>query len=296
MLSIAYRMLGSLADAEDILQEAFLRWCRTGDLELQSPRAFFVTIVSRLCINHLQSARVKREEYLGQWLPEPIVTDGSQDPFRIISVDDSLSLAFLQMLERLTPMERAVFLLREVFEYEYAEIAAILGQTEVNCRQVFRRARQHLHAGKPRFAADPETKETLLARFLEATSTGNMEQLLSLLLSDVVLYADGGGKGLAVPNRLQGSEKIARGVLGSLAKLVPQGLVQRIVQVNGEPGVVSYLDGRPYSVLTLHCVGDKIGAIYLITNPDKLASVAALAETPIGPLVVEKTNGSHGST
>src|SRR5258708_27475123 len=143
LFSIAYRMLGSVADAEDMLQETFIRWQQSAEESVRSPRAFLVTIISRLCINYLQSARAQREEYVGQWLPEPIVTDPGSDPFGIIKVDESLSMAFLVLLERLTPIERAVFLLREVFEYEYAEIAAVLGQSATNCRQVLRRARQH---------------------------------------------------------------------------------------------------------------------------------------------------------
>src|SRR6266446_7823177 len=143
LFSIAYRMLGSVADAEDMLQETFIRWQQSAEEDVRSPRAFLVTIVSRLCINYLQSARAQREEYVGQWLPEPIVTDPGSDPFGIIQVDESLSMAFLVLLERLTPIERAVFLLREVFEYEYSEISAVLGQGEANCRQILRRARQH---------------------------------------------------------------------------------------------------------------------------------------------------------
>src|ERR1700716_1586459 len=144
LFSIAYRMLGSVADAEDMLQETFLRFQQSPEAELQSPRAYLVTILTRLCLNHLQSARVRREQYVGEWLPEPIVTDPRSDPFGLIHVDESLSMAFLVLLERLTPIERAVFLLREVFEYEYSEIAATLGQSEVNCRQILRRARQHV--------------------------------------------------------------------------------------------------------------------------------------------------------
>jgi RNA polymerase sigma-70 factor (ECF subfamily) len=149
--SVAYRMLGTVADAEDMLQETFIRWQQAADNDIRSPRAFLVTIISRLSINHLQSARVKREKYVGQWLPEPIVTDPANDPLSVIRVDESLSMAFLVLLERLTPVERAVFLLREVFEYEYTEIAAILGQSEANCRQVLRRSRQHISAMRPRF-------------------------------------------------------------------------------------------------------------------------------------------------
>src|ERR1700724_1106050 len=156
LFSIAYRMLGTVADAEDMLQETFIRWQQAADDEIRSPRAFLVTIISRLCINHLQSARVQREEYVGQWLPEPLVTDAGSDPLGIIKVDESLSMAFLVLLERLTPVERAVFLLREVFEYEYVEIAAVLGQSEVNCRQILKRARQHVSAMRPRFTASTQ--------------------------------------------------------------------------------------------------------------------------------------------
>src|SRR6266478_6332227 len=155
LFSIAYRMLGSVSDAEDMLQETFIRWQQSEEESVRSPRAFLVTIVSRLCINQLQSARMQREEYVGQWLPEPILTAPGSNPLEIVKIDESLSMAFLILLERLTPIERAVFLLREVFEYEYSEIAAVLGQTETNCRQILRRARQHVSAMRPRFKASP---------------------------------------------------------------------------------------------------------------------------------------------
>lgn len=172
LFSIAYRMLGSVADAEDMLQEAFIRWQQEREDTVRSPRAFLVTIISRLCINHLQSARVQREEYVGQWLPEPLMTDPGSDPFGIIRVDESLSMAFLVLLERLTPIERAVFLLREVFEYEYSEISAVLVQSEANCRQILRRARQHVSALRPRFEASEQKQNDLFQRFLEAVETG----------------------------------------------------------------------------------------------------------------------------
>src|SRR5258708_1136568 len=161
LFSIAYRMIRSVADAEDMLQETFIRWQQSVDEKIESPRAFLVTIISRLCINHLQSARVRREEYVGEWLPEPIVTDPSSDPFGIIKVDESLSMAFLVLLERLTPIERAVFLLREVFEYEYSEIPTIVGQTEANSRQILRRARQHVNAMRPRFQVSTQKNNAL---------------------------------------------------------------------------------------------------------------------------------------
>src|SRR6058998_3214266 len=187
-------MTGTVVDAEDVLQDAFIRWQQAADDDIRSPRAFLVTIISRLCINHLQSARVQREEYVGQWLPEPLVTDSGNDPPGIIRVDESLSMAFLILLERLTPVERAVFLLREVFEYEYSEIAAVLDQSEANCRQILRRARQHVSAMRPRFKASARKQNELLERFRRATDSGNMDQLLALLSSDVVLHSDGGGR------------------------------------------------------------------------------------------------------
>ena len=280
LFSVAYRMLGSVADAEDMLQETFIRWQQTPDEDIRSPRAFLVTIISRLCINHLQSARVQREEYVGQWLPEPIVTDPGSDPLGIIRVDESLSMAFLVLLERLTPVERAVFLLREVFEYEYSEIAAVLGQGETNCRQILRRARQHVSAMRPRFKVSPRKQSDLLERFLQATFSGDLDGLVALLSSDVVLHSDGGGKAIAVPNVIHGVDNVARGILGALRKLLPKDLVRCISEINGAPGVVTYLNGKPFSVLTFDAVEGRIRAIYIVTNPEKLSHVPELAVNP----------------
>jgi RNA polymerase sigma-70 factor (ECF subfamily) len=271
LFSIAYRMLGNVADAEDIVQESFIRFQQAAHEEIRSPRAFLTTIVSRLCINHLQSARVKREEYVGQWLPEPIVTDPAADPFGVLRVDESISLAFLVLLERLTPIERAVFLLREVFDYEYSEIAATLSRSEANCRQIFRRARQHVEAGRPRFEPSEQAHDDLLQRFLHATDEGDLQALLGMLSRDVVLHADGGGVAPAVPNVVRGSGNVARGILGGLRKFVPADIVRRTFQINGGPGVVAYLDGKPFSVVGLQTSGGLIHAIYVVTNPAKLS-------------------------
>jgi RNA polymerase sigma-70 factor (ECF subfamily) len=280
VFSIAYRMLGSVADAEDMLQETFIRWQQSTEDTIRSPRAFLVTIVSRLCINHLQSARVQREEYVGQWLPEPIVTDPGSDPFGIIKVDESLSMAFLLLLERLTPIERAVFLLREIFEYEYSEIAAVLGHGEVNCRQIFRRARQHVTTLRPRFETSEQKQNDLLQSFLKAVETGDAEGLVALLANDVVLHSDGGGKAAAVPNPVRGSSNVARGILGGLRRFVPKTLVRRLARINGEPGVVNYLNGKPHSVLTLEAASGRIRAIYVVTNPEKLSHLPDLSANP----------------
>jgi RNA polymerase sigma-70 factor, ECF subfamily len=279
LFSVAYRMLGSVADAEDMLQESFIRWQQAPDDEIRSPRAFLVTIISRLCINHLQSARVQREEYVGQWLPEPIVTGAGSDPLEIIRVDETLSMAFLVLLERLTPVERAVFLLRDVFDYEYSEISLVLGQNEINCRQILRRARQHINAMRPRFTASARKQNDLLEQFLQAIGNGDLDGLLALLSRDVVLHSDGGGKAIAVPNPIRGSDNVARGIMGGLRKLLPRDLVRHVVEVNGDPGVVSYLNGKPHSVLTLEVQEGYIQAIYILTNPEKLSHLPELNTT-----------------
>jgi RNA polymerase sigma-70 factor, ECF subfamily len=276
LFSVAYRMLGSVADAEDMLQDTFIRWQQAPDEEIRSSRAFLVTIISRLCVNHLQSARVQREEYVGQWLPEPIITGPGSDPLEIIRVDESLSMAFLVMLERLTPVERAVFLLREVFEYEYSEIAVVLSQSEANCRQILSRAKRHVSAMRPRFKTSSRKKSDLLEHFLKATIGGDMAALVALLSSDAVLHSDGGGKSIAVPNLIHGADNVARGILGSFGKFVPKNLVRRLAQINGAPGLVCYLNGKPYSVLTLDTSERHIHAVYVLTNPEKLAHIPAL--------------------
>src|SRR2546426_8461180 len=191
LFSIAYRMLGSVADAEDILQDAFIRWQRASKTEVKSPKAFLITVVSRLCISHLQSARARREEYVGEWLPEPLATGVENQPSRIVQVDESVSMALLLLLERLTPVERAVYLLEDIFDYTHAEIAKTLDLTEANCRQLLRRARQHVHMERPRFRASPPGQMDPLQRLHPAADSGDMGRLLALLSSDVVLLSDG---------------------------------------------------------------------------------------------------------
>jgi RNA polymerase sigma-70 factor, ECF subfamily len=276
LFSIAYRMLGSMADTEDIMQEAFIRWQQAEAVEIQSTRAYLVTIVSRLCINHLGSARVRREEYVGQWLPEPVVTTPGGDPYAVLQVDESLSMAFLVLLERLTPVERAVFLLREVFDCDYPEIARTLGKDEANCRQILHRAQVHVANIRPRFEVSPQRREKMLSEFLQATATGNLAGLISLLAADAVLYSDGGGKGPAVPNLVQGGDRVARALLGSMDKIVPRDLTIRLAEINGQPGVVSYRQGRPYAVVTLDIDERRIRSVYIISNPEKLAHLATL--------------------
>ena len=281
LFSVAYRMLGSAADAEDLLQETFIRWQQAPEVEIESPRALLVTILTRLCINHLQSARVRREEYVGQWLPEPLVTAPTQNPLLSFEIDESLSLAFLLLLERLTPMERAILLLREAFDYEYSEIALLLEQSEPNCRQLLRRARQHIKEVRPRFDASRQQREELLRRFSEATAQGDLDGLVSLLSREAVFHSDGGGKAPALPKPIYGAENIARGVLEGVRKLVPKNLVRRFVEINGQPGIVTFLDGRPFSVFTLDVSNQLISHVYVVTNPEKLKHIPSLAFFPV---------------
>ncbi|HYN87850.1 MAG TPA: RNA polymerase sigma-70 factor [Ardenticatenaceae bacterium] len=268
LFSIAYRMLGSVMEAEDIVQEAFLRWQRAAEIEVQSPKAYLSAVVTRLCIDALRSARVQREAYLGPWLPEPLATDAGS-PGADTALAESLSMAFLVLLERLTPTERAVFLLREVFDYDYAEIATIVGKSEANCRQMVRRARQHLAANRPRFDASPEQRERLTEQFLHTCVTGDLPGLIQLLADDITLWSDGGGKAAAASKPIHGPASVARFLLGVLAKSPPT-YTPRLAQVNGQPAIVGYVEGQPQGVLVLDLAAERIRAIYIVVNPDKL--------------------------
>ena len=237
LFSIAYRMLGSVTDAEDIVQEAYLRWQEAPETEVRSPKSYLSAVVTRLSIDRLRSARARREEYVGPWLPEPLVSERAEDAGGTTGLDESLSMAFMVLLESLNPVERAVFLLREVFDYDYEEISRIVGKSEDNCRQIAHRARQSVAARRPRFERSPEQEERLTERFVEACVSGNMEGLLGLLSEDVTLWSDGGGKVAAAPYPIHGPERVARFLLGVL-RTVPPGFFARPTQVNGGPGVV----------------------------------------------------------
>ena len=233
---VAYRMLGSVSEAEDVAQEALLRLTRQ-EGSIDEPAAWMTTVTTRLSINVLRSARTRRESYVGPWLPEPLVEDPAPGPASRAELADSLSLAMLVLLERLTPVERAAFLLREVFGYEYAEIAGVIERTEVNSRQLVTRARKHLEAGRPRFDADEAAREALLERFLAAAEDGDLEALEELLAEDAVLYADSGGKAMAPPEPLFGAVVIARFMAAvSQARPASDDFENRRVRVNGQPG------------------------------------------------------------
>ena len=274
MFSIAYRMLSSASDAEDIVQEAFLRFHRESGkgTAIESPKAYLSAVTTRLAIDHLRSARVRRERYFGTWLPEPVLTDPGSDVTQHAETADSLSMAFLVLLESLTPVERAVFLLREVFDYEYEEIAAVVGKSEENCRQIAVRARRQVEAKKPRFEASRKRREELARRFFEAAMNGDASGLLDLLAADVVVYADGGGKGPAFPRPVHGRDRAARVLLGSAAGGERLGVVgMRAVTINGQPGGLFLdSDGRPVAVVTLDIADDLVQTVRAISNPEKL--------------------------
>lgn len=273
LFSLAYRMLGSIADAEDMVQEAFLRWQAAPDEEIRAPKAYLSTIITNLCINQLGSARRKREEYVGPWLPEPLITDESQDPMRNIQMADSLSMAFMILLESLSPVERACFLLREVFDYEYEEIARMVGKTEANCRQMVSRARLHIRERRPRFDVSSEMQERLTGQFMQACASGDLQGLMSLLAEDVSLTSDGGGRVTAARKPVYGADHVARFLTGLVKKAGAERLSIRPTEVNGQPGFITYFNGRLMNVVSLDIADGRIRGIYIVVNPDKLQNL-----------------------
>jgi RNA polymerase sigma-70 factor (ECF subfamily) len=275
LFGVAYRMLGSVAEAEDAVQDAYLRY-RGADGDIANPRAYLVTIVTRLCLDLLKSARVQREQYIGPWLPEPIVhRDGAPaTPEEVVASEDNISMAFLVMLEELGPAERAVFLLREVFDYDYGDIAPMVNKSEAACRQVFRRAREHIAQRQHRFTANYDQRRVLTAQFLQAANEGNMAGLMQLLSADVTAYSDGGGKAVAATRPIFGPDRIARFVIG-VARKDPPALVE-MADVNGVPGVLLRdRRGRVHTVMVLELDAEgRIATVYSMRNPDKLRRIA----------------------
>ncbi|HUA06257.1 MAG TPA: RNA polymerase sigma-70 factor [Solirubrobacteraceae bacterium] len=280
--AIAYRMLGSVAEAEDVVQEALLRVHRSVEAgeRIESPRAFVATITTRLAINELRSARVRRERYVGEWLPEPILTDSRDDPAQHAEIADSLSTAMLVLLESLSPEQRAVLLLRDVFDYGYGEIAAIVGKSEDNVRQLASRARGHVDARRPRFESSREQRDELARRFFAAARDGDLAGLEALLAHDVVLTGDGGGKVPALGHPVAGRTRVAQMLMSwmRLGSRIP-GASMREVEVNGMPGAL-LLDpeGRVVGVWELEIGGGEIRAVNSVVNPDKLSHLGPLAD------------------
>jgi len=280
--AIAYRMLGSVGEAEDIVQEALLRFhrAREGDERIESPRAYVATVATRLAIDQLRSARARRESYVGEWLPEPLVADVEETPARQAEMADSLSLAFLVLLESLSPEQRAVLLLRDVFDYAYDEIAGIVGKSEDNVRQLASRARRHVEEGRPRFEASREQRDELARRFFAAAQGGEMAALESLLAEDVVLHGDGGGRVPALARSLHGRRRVA-GTLLAWARQGAKtaGTAIRQVEVNGQPGgLMLDGEGRVIGVMALDIADEQIQGVRSIVNPDKLRHVGPVGD------------------
>jgi RNA polymerase sigma-70 factor (TIGR02957 family) len=281
--AVAYRMLGSVAEAEDVVQEALLRVHRAVEQgeRIESPRAYAATVTTRLAIDQLRSARARRETYVGEWLPEPLVTDPSGDPARRAEMADSLSLAFLVLLESLSPEQRAALLLHDVFDYGYREVAEIVGTSEGNARQLAARARRHVEGRRPRFESSREQRDELARRFLAAAQAGDVGGLESLLAHDVELHGDGGGKVPALARSLHGRSRVARTLLAwaRAGARIANASVQ-MVEVNGQPGAMT-LDGGGgiISVMALDIEDGEIKAIRSVVNPDKLRHLGQVADT-----------------
>jgi RNA polymerase sigma-70 factor (ECF subfamily) len=276
LFAIAYRMLGSAAEAEDIVQDTYLRFQPAPLRAIESPKAYLTTIVTRLCLNQLTSARVQRETYVGPWLPEPILNADYPelaDPETRATADDSISIAFLTLLENLTPAERAVFLLHEVFDYEYPEIARILDKSEAACRKLFSRAKGYLTQHRPRFKVDPEEHHRLLVQFMQAVGNGDLEGLTMLLAEEVTFWADGGGKvrGAAL-EPVHGRMAVAQFVLSVSARFAPTAARYLVADVNSRPTLlICSADGTPAIVVSLEVGEGRIQTIWAIANPDKLS-------------------------
>jgi RNA polymerase sigma-70 factor, ECF subfamily len=272
LFSIAYRMLGSVMEAEDIVQEAYLRYQAVPREDIQTLKPFLTTIVHRLCLDHLKSAKAQRETYTGMWLPEPVLTgEGSSllMPAKQMNDYESISMAFLVLLESLTPLERAIFLMREVFDYEYVEIAEIVGKEEAACRQLFSRAKKHISEHQPRFKSSPEMHAEMMTKFMMACQAGELEGLMSLLAEDVTVYADGGGKTHAATRPIYGRDHVARYFIAIVPRM-PKDATFQIAEVNGKRAIIMRSEGKVFNVMSFEVDNGLIKAIHAIMNPEKL--------------------------
>lgn len=267
LFSIAYRMLGSASDAEDMVQETYLRYRTAQEAEIRSLKAFLTTVVTRLCLDELKSARAQREQYLGPWLPEPLLTGDAES---LVEQRESLSLAFLTLLEELTPAERAVFVLHQAFDYPYDEIGKMIDKNAAACRQLFHRAEERLAAHQRRFEPSPDAQRELVGRFLLASQSGNVQTLTELLARDVVVWSDGGGKVSAATKPVYGREKVIRFVQGLLRKSLAD-LMVSAETINGEPALLFWTGWTLFMVSSFRIAGGQVQEIYGVLNPDKLA-------------------------
>jgi RNA polymerase sigma-70 factor (ECF subfamily) len=278
LFAIAYRILGSVAEAEDAVQETWLRY-QAAPAPPTSAKAFLSAVVTRISIDVLRSARVRREEYVGPWFPEPLLTDPYQDPERSAELADSVSMAALLLLERLSPLERAVFVLREVFGFGFGEVASAVGRSEAACRQLAVRARRHMDAGRPRFEADRRERDELASRFFDALREGDVEGLRELLAADVQLVGDGGGKAPQLARAIVGADNVARVLASIFPWLVRIDVTAQPHQVNGQPGAIFRdRDGKVLNTLALDILDGRIQTIRSVINPDKLRHVGPVAD------------------
>jgi RNA polymerase sigma-70 factor, ECF subfamily len=278
LFAIAYRILGSVSEAEDAVQETWLRFEST-PTQPTSTKAFLSAVVTRISIDVLRSARMRRETYVGEWLPEPLLDDPYEDPARSAELADSLSMAALLLLERLSPLERAVFVLREVFGFGFPEIASAVGRSEAACRQLAVRARRHMDAGRPRFEADRREREELAARFFDALREGDVDGLRELLAADVQMIGDGGGKAPQFARPVIGADNVARVLAAAFPVMVRIGVAVEPHEVNGQPGaILRDRDGKVLNTLTLDVLGGRIQTIRSVINPDKLGHVGPVAD------------------
>lgn len=271
---LAYRMLSSLADVDDVMQDAYLRWSREDRGEVRSPQSFLYTMVTRLCIDQRRKVEARKEKYVGPWLPEPIIETRWSPDGGNLEAADSVSLAFLVVLESLSPVERAAYLLRRAFDFEYDEIAEVLEKSPTNCRQLVSRAEERIHERRPRFEVNRDDAERIANEFLQACTTGDLDNLVGLLATDAVAYSDGGGKATAARVPVLGSLRVARFFIG-ITKKAPPGSRFQAVRVNGQPGLMVVSGGQRLSVVTFDIADGKIAHCFVIRNPDKLARIAS---------------------
>jgi RNA polymerase sigma-70 factor (ECF subfamily) len=284
LFAVAYRMLGTVADAEDTVQDAWLRWTAAPRSDIAEPRAYLARTVTHVALNKLRSVRARREAYVGSWLPEPLLTTGRDTADRA-ELAESVSLAMLVVLESLTPEERAVFVLHEVFGFPHAEIASAIGHSDASVRQLMHRAREHVQARRPRFDVDAGRQREVTERFLAAAAGGDIDQLMTVLAPDVTLISDGGGKARAPVRPIVGAAKVARFVAAISAQpymgIDPSDMTVEVTEINGGPGTLITMGGKPITAVTTVVAGGRITAIQLVANPDKLRAITAGRTLPL---------------
>ncbi len=278
LFSLAYRMLSTVSDAEDMVQETYLRWMQVDPTTVQSPKAYLCSVITRLCIDQLRSAKATRESYIGEWLPEPMLTDPNPDhnPTERAELAESLSMAFLQLMERLSPTERAAYLLHEVFDYGYDEIAEFLDSSEANCRQLVKRGKDHLAQTKTRFhASNNEERQRVLGQLMQACTTGDVHQIEQVLCADIVAYADGGGRRGAGLHPIVGATHVARLLIGLMGR-APEGYAMQMGQINGEPALIGTLKQQTelFNIMIFSVTENQVQNIYSLINPIKLRPIA----------------------